>query len=214
MDTFSVWIENGCKEYPLSGMTCAELNSLNTDSMFRWRRPALFMARSVEAIRLLMEVGGLSLRDKSLFLDNWTSFEYFLYLVGEDEVHRPLTEYVMSFATIDDMTRCDRKGRTMLCFAKTVHDIERILSSLEDRSIALNQADHFGRTLLMRNVSNREVSEWLIENGVEINYQDKDGDTYLMLLRGEDDEDERVRHALEWGADPFLENNMSKSGLS
>lgn len=215
-----LWVQNEYGLFPLNQCTREELTMLNEECMMRYRRPALFMARSVEAVKCLMEVGGLSLRESTLFLHNWTAFNMFLYMEEFYPAFTQLTDYVLSFATTEDLMRLDSLGRNALFQATTLDRVQWIVERVEDdstRETMLNTMDDTGKTLLMKHVDHPVLSEWLMDRGVELNHQDKDGCTFLTYLVEEylietgKTSLNTLRKALSYGADPDLENNKGVS---
>lgn len=217
-----LWVQNGNGLYPLNECTKEDLTMLNHQCMIRYRRPALFMARSLDAVRCLMEVGGLSLQESTFFLNDWTAFNMFLYLEEVDPVHC-ITDHVLSFATKEDLMRLDSLGKSAIFQATTLERLEWIVKQIEgddiSREMVLNAVDHSGQNLLMKHPGNATITDWLITNGVELNHQDNDGCTFLMylvehILEAEEtlqESYELLRKALAQGADPDLENNKGVS---
>lgn len=132
----------------------------------------------------------------------------------------------------------DSKGRNaIICtmYSDTLllqYDIEesliKTINKLLTLNININDKDGFGRTALHyacftksthphgdpenKNVSTNPLIKMLLDSGADINAQDNDGKTALMLA-SEDDKADTVSYLLELGANPHIKDKNGKTAL-
>ena len=84
-------------------------------------------------------------------------------------------------------------------------DFERAKQTLSD--FGINATDGEGRTALINSVIEKKFNfiQWLIENGANINYQDRIGYSVLHFI-GQNQMIELAKFFLEKGADPNLQD--------
>jgi ankyrin repeat protein len=109
----------------------------------------------------------------------------------------------------------DFSGMNALMYAARYLQNERIIKTLLQKGIAINDTDEKGRTALMHalyvNNQNSKVINELLEAGSEVNLKDFEGTTALMYAVQNMDQFEVIKDLIEAGADICAQNNMQQS---
>lgn len=118
---------------------------------------------------------------------------------------------IEQIADIDNLEACDRDGRTLLINA-AMYGRSGVVSYLIERGSSVKAVDKKAFTALHAAVLNNDVisAKILLDNGADVNAKNVFGNIPLMLCRP-NSPSMMFELLLQYGADPFMENNYGVS---
>jgi hypothetical protein len=195
------------------GMSAAEIQTLNTECWFRYRRPLLFTVTDSDVLVKCLDAG-LDINETSRFLFGSTPVLMFAKLANSIVTSQNMTTVYSSMIRIlvnrgADLSRVDDRGRTILFFCNDLDIMEKVMVSLP-----IDMTDFDGnnpvtyRLLSPEFDTPIEILEWFLQHGVDINYQNNAGECFATCVRdmqGNDKYQQLIELGHRYGCDFTLE---------